>query len=380
MSLTVEISIWSFYLASIILLQLFCSRGIVSHQQVFLVSIATTFRFPLLAILVPLFIANILGTRQNRKNGDQSATFGPSILGVLICLPGIILVGSTRLVERFTDRDLATQEFSSQFAEVGKTTREIFSTLSITTNKVAWLISVIGVFLFVWRSRVGAVLLLAYLGIQYTLFFVVNNSELAYASKYIIEWFGPLLVLGLIALISTLKVKKTMGILIAASLTLLIVTNVLDYNTKPNKFIKTSPAFRGGSIEATGEIYRVLTSVPFPYGAAFNELSMQKELSECLNVGIVYGVYPQIMAGYSSKDVLASLKTGHKYLAAQEQIRESWVTGSAKSIGLSGSNCVIVGFVYGQASIVSDLLANQWRIQKKFTDNAYQTDVYILTR
>jgi hypothetical protein len=86
------------------------------------------------------------------------------------------------------------------------------------------------------------------------------------------------------------------------------------------------------------------------------------------------------MAGYSGKDVLTSLETDHKYLAAQEQINESWVTGSAKSIGLSGSNCVIVGFVYGQASIVSDLLANNWRIQNKFTDDAYQTDVFILTR
>ena len=380
MSLTVEISIWAFYFSSIILLQLYRSGGIASYQQVFLVSIATTFRFPLMAILVPMFVTNIFGTRRSRKNGDQNATYGPSILGVLVCLPGIILVSLTRLVERFGGTDSTTQQFSSQFTEVGKTTREIFSTLLITTNEVAWLISVIGVVLYVRRSRVSAVFLLAYLAIQYTLYFVVNNADLAYASKYIIEWFGPLLVLGLIALISSLEVKKTMGVFIAVSLTLLIITNVMEYNKIPNKFIKTSPAFRAGSIDGTSEIYRALTSAPFPYGVAFNELSKHKELSQCLNVGIVYGVYPQIMAGYSGKDVLASLETDHKYLAAQEQIHESWVTGSAKSIGLSGSNCVIVGFVYGQASIVSDLLANHWRIQYKFTDNAYQTDVFILIR
>jgi hypothetical protein len=380
MSLTVEISIWAFYFSSIILLQLYRSGGIASYQQVFLVSIATTFRFPLMAILVPIFVTNIFGTRRSRKNGDQNATYGPSILGVLMCLPGLILVSMTRLVERFGGTDLTTQQFGSQFREVGKTTREIFSTLSITTNKIAWLISVIGVVLFVRRSRVIALFLMAYLAIQYALYFVMNNADLAYASKYIIEWFGPLLVLGIIVLISSLEVKKTMGIFITASLTLLIISNVMDYNKIPNKFIKTSPAFRSGSIDVTGEVYRTLTSVPFPYGVAFDELSKQKEVSECLNVGIVYGVYPQIMAGYSGKDVLTSLEVAHKYLAAQEQIHESWVTGSAKSVDLAGSNCVIVGFVYGQASIVSDLLANNWRIQKKFTDDAYQTNVFIFTR
>ena len=380
MGLTVEISIWAFYFSSIILLQLYRSGGIASYQQIFMVSIATTFRFPLMAILVPMVVTNIFSTRRSRKNGDKDATYGPSILGMLVCFPGLIFVSSTRLVERFGGTSLTAQQFSSQSTEVGNTTSEIFSTLLITTNKLAWLISVIGVVLYVRKSRVNSVFLLAYLLIQYTLYFVMNNGDLAYSSKYIIEWFGPLLVLGVIGLISSLEAKRTTGILIVVGLTLLVITNVMDYNKIPNKFVKNSSDFRSGSIDGTGEIYRVLTSVPFPYGVAFNELSKQKELSHCLNVGIVYGVYPQIMAGYSGKDVLTSLETDHKYLAAQERIHESGVTSSAKSIGLSGSNCVIVGFVYGQASIVSDLLANSWRIQKKFTDDAYQTNVFILTR
>ena len=375
MRLIVEISIWAFYFSSTILLQLYRSGGIASYQQVFLVSIATTFRFPLVAILVPMFVTNVVGTIRSRKNGDQKATYWPSILAVLMCLPVIILVSSTRLLERFSSTDLTKQQFSSQFTEVGKTTHEIFSTLLITTSKVAWLISVIGVLLYVRKSRIRAVFLLTYLAIQYILYFVVIEADIANRSKYIIEWFGPLLVLGLIALISSLEVKKTMSAFIAVSLTLLVITNVMEYNTNINKFIKAIPAFRAGGID-----HRALAAVPFPYGAAFNELSKHKELSECLNVGIVYGVYPQIMAGYSGKDVLASLDTVHKYLAAQEQIHENWATSSAKSIGLSGSNCVIVGHVNGQASIVSDLLENNWKIRNKFTDNAYQTDVFILTR
>jgi hypothetical protein len=41
---------------------------------------------------------------------------------------------------------------------------------------------------------------------------------------------------------------------------------------------------------------------------------------------------------------------------------------------------VILGFVYGQTSIVSDLLANNWKIRNKFTDDTFQTDVFILIR
>lgn len=380
MSLIVEISIWTFYFASIVLLQLYRARGIASYQQIFVASIATTFRFPLVAIVVPLVVTNLYGTMRNRKSGDLNSSYWPSILGALVCLPGIILVSSTRLVERFSGADLTKQQVSGQFTEVGKITRDIFSTLSTTTNKVAWLIGVIGILLYMGRSKLSAVFLLTYLAIQYVLYFVLNNADLAYASKYIIEWFGPLVVLGLVAFISKLELKKSMSAMLVVVLLSLVITNVMDYNRIPSRFVKTTPDFHAGNINDTGGIYRALATVPFPYGVAFSELRRHKELSQCLNVGIVYGVYPQIMSGYSGRDVLASLDADHKYLNAQEQIHESWLTSSAKSIGLSGSTCVIVGFLDGQTSVIRDLLANHWKIRNRFTDNAYQTDVFILTR
>lgn len=380
MSLIVEISVWAFYFASIILLQLFRSGGIVSYQQMFLGAIATTFRFPLIGILVPMIGANIFGTMRKRKNGDEDATYWPSFLAVLLCVPGILLVSSTKLADRFAGAGLAKQTFSSQFAEVSKATHDILSTFVTTTNVVAWSLAVIGILLFVKQSIASSMFLLAYFVLEFLLYFVFNAGELAYASKYIIEWFAPIVVLGLITFVTRVSMNSKLNLMFAVVMIILVSSNLVEYNRIPAKFVESAPAFRLGTVDDLGGIYRAVASIPLPYGEAFRELRTRGDYSRCLDVGIVYGVYPQIMAGYSGTAVLASLDLDHKYLAAQEQFHENWLSSSAKSIGISGSRCVIVGFVDGQTTIVKDLIANKWRIQNTFTDKTYQTHVFILTR
>jgi len=379
MSLIVEISIWSFYFATFILLQLYRSGGRVTYQQIFLCSIATTFRFPLIAILIPMFSLAIFDALRLQKKEEGKLISRELILGGLLSLPGIIFVSTTRLVERFSSADLSEQEIHGPFVDVGRIAQDIFSTFEVTTHKITWLISTIGVIFFMRKSLTGFVLMSLYIAINFLLFFVLNTGDVAYGSKYIVEWFGPLFVLGLIAIATKAPRTRKVNTLVAVILVVFVVTNVMDYNKVPNKFIIATPTLHSEGSNDLNNIYRVVASAPFPYSETFNELKKNQNLSQCLNLGIVYGVYPQVMAGYTGTDVLRSLALVHKYLVAQEQLQESWLTSSIASITLSGSDCVIVGFVENQSAIVNELLENEWKIRKIFTDKTYQTHVFILT-
>lgn len=380
MSLIVEISIWSFYFATFILLQLFRSGGHVTYQQIFLCSIATTFRFPMISILIPMFFLAIFDAFRLHNEEERKSISRELILGGLLSLPGIIFVSTTRLVERFNRADLSEQEIDGPLVNVGRMAQDIFSTFEVTTHKITWVISTIGVIFFMRKSLAGFVLMSSYIAINFLLFFVLNTVDVAYVSKYIVEWFGPLVVIGLIAIVTKVPQTRKVNLLIAAILAGFVLTNVMDYNRIPSKFIFAESTVNSESSNDLSNIYRVVASAPFPYSETFNELGKDQNLSDCLNVGIVYGVYPQVMAGYTGTDVLKSLALVHKYLMAQDQLQESWLTSSNESITLSGSDCVIVGFVENKSVIVNELLENDWEIRKIVTDKTYRTNVFILTR
>ena len=380
MSLLVEISVWTFYFATLILLQVYRSGVRISYRQTSLIAIATTFRFPLIAILFAALSAALFNSAKQRGKDVKVLDLGGVILGGLLSLPGIVFVGATRLAERINAGSISNGQVDAPFSDVGEISEDIFSTFSLTTHKLYWLVSLIGIIFFVKKSLAGFIFMSLYVATNFTLFFILNTSDVISGSKYVIEWFGPLVVLGIIAITKSQPKARNVNSLVTVILLIVITTNVIDYNRIPSKFIATTPALQSGSSNELNDIYRVVASVPFPYAEAFKELKGNQDLAECLNLGVVYGVYQQVMAGYTGTNILRSLDLVHKYLLAQEQLYESWITSSHESIALSGSHCVLIGFVDGQSEIVRGLLANKWKIRHSYTDLRYKTRVYVMTR
>lgn len=380
MSLLVEISVWNFYFTTLLLLQIYRSGVRISYLQTFLMSVATTFRFPVVAILLAALSTAIFNAGKQRGKDVKDTNIGGLILGGLLSLPGIVFVGSTRLAERIGKGDISGTQVDSPFTDLGNISQNIFSTFSLTTNKIYWFVSLTAIIFFVKKSIDGFVFISLYIVANFTLFFILNTSDVISGSKYILEWFEPLVILGIIVIIMNSPNLRKMSSLITVILLIVVITNVIDYNRIPNKFIASTPALQSGTSNELKDIYKVVASVPFPYAKALKELKDDKAYSDCLNLGVVYGVYQQIMAGYTGSNTLRSLELVHKYLLAQEQLGESWITSSHESITLSGSHCVIIGFVDGQSEIVRELLANKWKVQNSYTDLEYKTNVFIMTR
>lgn len=379
MSLLVEISIWYFYFATILLLFLLLSTNLAKHQLIFMGALATSLRFPIIALLIPLFLIQFLDVKHIGIRFKRPTSLVMSILGLLPCFPGFIWISTTRFLDKYNNVTSSNGMFGSQFAEFKRSSSEILSTLSVTTSKLSWMICFIGLFLFLKQSRNNYIFVGLLLVAEFLFFFVLNSGELAYAAKYIIEWFIPFIVLALVTISSKVKLRTPIKQMFPLFLILIIATNASDYNRIPENFVSLSTSQSSGYLVETNT-NRLVASVPFPYDAAFNLLKEKQEFPECLNVGVVYGVYSQILEGYSAENVLAALAVDHKFLIAQNVIHENWMTASVSSIENSGANCVIVGNVVHQQKTINDLLANNWRIKDRFLDKDYHTKVFILSR
>jgi len=379
MSLLVEISVWYFYFATISLLVLLKSKGLISHQLIFVGALATSLRFPIVAILLSLYAAQFFFSPSLNARFGRPPSFIQSTLGLFPCIPGLIWIITTRFIEKYGVASTTNDFLDSQISTVEKSYHEILSTLAVTTSKISWFIAAVGLFLFMRGILINSVFVFILLFFEFLFFFVLNSGVVAYASKYIIEWFVPFIVFGVVVVGSKLKFSRASRNFFVASLITLVAVNLVDYKGIPAKFVKKSTLQASGQVDFNN-MSRVVVSVPFSYRAAFNQLEKSQATRLCLNIGVVYGIYPQILEGYSARNVLILNDNHHKFLSAQEAISENWMTASAASIGKSGSNCVIVGFVNGQSRIIRDLLGNNWHIRARFFDEDYHTKVFILTR
>lgn len=379
MGLVMEISIWYFYFATIALLLILRSKGVIGYQLIFIGALATSLRFPIIALLIPLYAIEYFDLNRGRIKFRLPPSYVKSTLGLLPCIPGFIWIATTRFIDKYTGEQLTNGTFRGQASEIGRSAREVFSTLSVTTDRIFWIICMVGVFIFIRKSLFNIVLMILFGLFEFLFFFVLNSGDMAYASKYILEWYVPFVVFGLVSIVSRFEISKSVKYAVALCLIALISINAADYNRIPEKFVITSIAKGSGDL-VFSNANRVVVSIPFPYNETFNKIKGRQELAGCLNVGIVYGVYPQILEGYSVSNVLSSLSIDHNFLLAQDSIGENWMTASATSIEKSGTHCVIVGFVDGQEKTIKDLLEKKWQIRDRFFDENYHTKVFILTR
>ena len=379
MALLMEISIWNFYFATISLICVLISRGSVSYQLIFIGALATSIRFPIVAILIPFYSFQFIGVSSKGLKFRRPANFIESSLGLLLCFPGFIWIATTRFLDKYSGANTSSGNLNGQISEIEQSIHEVFSTLTLTTSKGLWLICLIGILLFMGNSFFNYFVIGLLAVFEFLFFIVFNSGDVVYASKYIIEWFMPFTIFGLVVIASKFRYGNMSSYFLVICLILGITFNVIDYGKIPEKFVKASIS------QSTGDLIfnnasRVIVSVPYLYSSAFDKLRKDKELANCLNTGIVYGVYPQILEGYLSRDVLTSILIHRKFLLAQEAIHENWMTASATSIEESGTKCVIVGLVDGQGKIISQLTANNWIVRDEFFDRSYHTKLFILSR
>ena len=132
------------------------------------------------------------------------------------------------------------------------------------------------------------------------LFLGLNDPEVSGSSKYLIEYLFPLVML--IGAWPKILIYKTNRSIRNFVLVALIAVNLIGFYEKSDVRESFKSIYEPSS-KAISSGYAALPFVPFAYAEAFKFVSA-KDLWPCLNVGVVYSGFPDIIEGLSVSRII----------------------------------------------------------------------------
>jgi hypothetical protein len=363
MSFILEISNWTFVTSVVLFVELAKKKFLFDEKMVIFLSITYYFRVNAITLIIPaLFCMAVTDGAGLIKHKWKY------IYPLCIILPGLIPVIIGRLAGRLSGEGDLFADFSMNY----QNTLSAVSLSGSTWYSVVVATSIL-VLLFSSSARKYIISLIL---LDIVVFLVLNTPQLTVSSKYIIEFFFPLVfVLALWPMILNSNNHKyiTSVVLIA-----LVAVNIYGLSSK-QEISKVYSKVYNSPTGGIGESYAVLPFTPLAYDKAFQFIG-QRGLQPCFNAGIVYSAFPEILAGLPLSQIVINRQIRNDVLEAQVQIGESWTTISHESLHASNIDCVILGTVENQSTVVRELMQKNWRVLGKFPDKNYETLVYVMTK
>ena len=362
MSLILEPANWTFLICVAFLTVLIKNKFYISESQILFLSLALYLRTSLIFFIATVLIVYMHHQIKLRKP-DKNI-----FIHIVIMVPAILVTVLTRVSNRINaESDIVV----SIVANSNNTLHSL--SLSYATLYAALGIITIWILLVNSHSRLFGSL---YIFFAAFLFLGLQFPVLSVLSKYQAEYLYPLvIILPIILLAKQDGLKKYMSIFLIVSLVFLnAYGNVMksEVNKSFREIYKQSASVGLFGGEA-------MPNAPFPYQQIFESIKTRK-LTGCLNAGVVYSVFPEILGGYSLREVLASTNVRERFSSAQYKLSEPWTGISLRSIDEAGINCVILGLVTEQSLIVAELKENNWRIIDSERLLETGTTVYLMFR
>jgi hypothetical protein len=362
MSLILEPANWTFLICVAFLTVLIKNKFDISESQILFLSLALYLRTNLIFFIATVMTVHLYCQIKMRKLNKNIFIY------IVVMMPAILVT----VLSRISNRVNAESDIVVSLAANSKNTLHSLS-LSHSTLYAALGIITICILLANSHSRLFGIM---YIFFAAFLFLGLQFPALSTLSKYQAEYLYPLvIILPIILLFNRDSLKNYMGIfLIALLLFLNTYGNIMksEVNKSFREIYKQS-----ASVGLFGG--EVMPNAPFPYQQIF-ESTIARKLSGCLNAGVVYSVFPEILGGYSLREVLASANTREEFSIVQAKLSEAWTGISRRSIDEAGINCVILGLIPEQSLTVAELKKNSWRVIDSQHLSETGTTVYLMVR
>ena len=363
MSFILEISNWTFVTSVVLFVELAKNKFLFDGKMLIFLSITYYFRVNAITLIIPaLFCMAVTDGVGFIKHKWKY------IYPLCIVLPGLIPVIIGRLAGRLSGEGDLFADFSVNY-------QNTLSAVSLSGS--AWYSVVVATSILVLLlSSSARKYIISLILLDIVVFLVLNTPTLTLSSKYIIEFFFPLVfVVALWPMILNFNNHKyvTSVVLIA-----LVAVNIYGLSSK-QEISKVYSKVYNSPTRGILDSHAVLPFTPLAYDKAFKYVD-QWGLQPCFNAGIVYSAFPEILEGLPLSQIFTNRQIRNDLLEAQAQIGESWTTISYDSLHASNIDCVILGTVDNQATVVQELMQKNWRVLEKFPDKNYETLVYVMTK
>jgi hypothetical protein len=361
----VEVSNLAFIFTLYIVIRLVANSFIVDKQDIFIAAIGFYFRVSLIW-LISWLVFNF--AYQNRKNITRLA---PTLFTLFCFLaPGISATIGTRITQISGESSNLSQDLLLKLAK--------WSEMIVASGNSFYLMTLlICLFGVVVTRKNSSVLLGSYFFIYVLGFIVSTNIIYAKETKYLIEYFYPILI-GLIfsCIVIAKELENPREVITKALVAVLLTFHVLGFSL--NRTLVERYRERFMTSQTSINLARdILPFTPYPYTEALN-LVKRMGKSECMISGAVYSVFPEIFAGFTLAEVLQARDLRRDFFNEQNLRGEDWLSLSSESLRAAKIHCVLVSALMDQEVIVTKLVNSGWSIKGRLQDSSFGSEIVIL--
>ena len=377
MSTWTESSIWSSLFLTIILLEIYFSKEIDYVKIVTLISIATLFRITVFITLIPLLFFyvyeffKIKNKKLNLKNiKEEIFIFFP----ILLFLPFLInnLIFGTPSFEINDELNLIEKIFEAVKLNI------IWNTVFINIP-IWWYLLLPLPFIFKGNKKFTRIIFLIYFIFSILTYFSIDKSLWGLA-KYPADYALPFCILGFVIFIVYLKEKILNEKLISLVFVFLITINILNYNSIYKNYPKQDDIidnYRERIFDKDTKLKLFNYELIYNLKEMFDYLKSNEMETNTLIIGTTYGFLPEIINGYTVKEILQVRKNNiyQKKISNKNDLNFYEYVTHNKNI----MNIVLLDIRKIQKKI-EIFKNNNWYIKKTFVNNEYGSTIYLLSK
>lgn len=342
LSHTVEQSLWSTFIFTYILVYLYLKNQYNYSLIIFLLSIFTLFRLPTILYFIPITIFYIYNIKKFDKNIFN-------FIPILIFVPFLIYFS----VAGTASFDTISNHSSLYDRYVYALNSGIIIISFLKFIPIYLIISLL--FLPITSNKIFNITIIFTFICVHILFYSINPNTWGF-QKYQSEIYIPFIFLGTLIFFNKLNCHYII-------LPILIFLNLYNITNS-----KTDP------ISNINKYY--------PYDSAYEFIKNIKAENSTYSLGLTYGILPEILNGYSVRDVI---KVKQKYKSLENYLQPSLNQNNIlKFLNILTKdheiNYLIIGYTADKRLIIKYLLLNKWKLKKSFISNNINHEVLLFSK
>lgn len=376
LSAVVEHSLWGSICFTLVLVEIITSTKLNYIRLVSFISIATLMRQPSFLAIFPVLILFITDEFQSKDRENWLPRLFYILSPTLLFIPFLVksLIYGTPATE-------SSNEISTLWRVLGAVDSGIVWTSISNAVPLWWIIFI--PFAFIPLSRKMAsrnIIVLFFSIIAIVMYYSIHPSLWGYA-KYQAEYAVPFAISGALFLSLRLSTLNYSGHILTALTSILIILNVADYIRIPHGNIPAD-VLTGSMSDDYKRLhsgYHVLCAFPYNYHDAYDVIKKENLTENSYSMGATYGIFPEIMNGYSIK----SIRAVHDIFIKQEPNRlnapnKGWNLNLIEND--SRIKVVLLGAVPDKLKLISQFKTRGWNVMGDYKIVKYGTSVVVMKK
>lgn len=376
MSTWTESAIWSSMFLIIITIEIFFFKKINYLRLISIISIATLFRVTVFISLLPIliFYSNEIILKKISWNNIKKTFFilSPTLLFIPFVLNSVFF--GTPSFSGISD-DVNFEISFLKKINLAIETNIIWITI-LNSIPFWWIFFIFFVFLIFDIKKYSIITFLVYFLFSLAVYYSINSSLWGLA-KYASEYALPFCILGFLNIVYFFNIKNFNNKILILFLTILICFNIYEFKKLPFKNKKQDliiDTYQDDIKKLNNDLNLFNYKLVYNLKDSFDYIKSKKLAGNTYVIGTTYGFLPEIINGYTVKEILSTKKIIDK----QNYLKKNKIDLVERLKKDKNIQAILITDLKNRAETIKKLKNNNWKLLKKFENSKYGSTVYLL--